>query len=280
MKGGSTMGVKVLAFTNVWKYPFWVSMVGTSECDKNYHINRVNSDVYTLEYVLDGQGYVSEDDKSAVAVKGDTWFLHAGRTQDYYTDPDRPWRKIWINFGGPVVDHLVAAYGLDKFYYPHTNILPLLEEFHNTVATIENRKVAFDKCAVIFHRICQQLHDQHYTDINSMGTIAEEMKKYIDTHSEIDVSLNDLIEQMHCSKAYAIRSFKKRYNITPYNYILLRKVELAKHLLSNTTTSIIDISDYLGMCDAHYFSKYFKKHTGMSPTEFRRHHGDIHPKQG
>ncbi|MBQ8525134.1 MAG: AraC family transcriptional regulator [Clostridia bacterium] len=264
------MGLKVRAFSSGKQYPFWISMVGTSDCDKNYHITRDNSEIFCLEYVLDGQGYVSENGKSHVAVKGDAWFLKGGKNHEYYTDPDHPWKKIWMNFGGAVVGQLVEAYGLDEFYYPRTNIQPQLEEIHQVLANVENQKVAFDKCAVIFHRICQHLYDSRYSESNTQGTIAEEMKKYIDTHSETDVSLNDIIEHMHCSKAYAIRSFKKKYNITPYNYILLRKIEMAKNLLINTTTSINEISDYLGMCDSHYFSKYFKKHTGVSPSEYRR----------
>ena len=263
------MGLKVLAFTNSEQYPFWVSMVGTSDCERNYHIYRENSEVFTLEYVLDGQGYLSEDGKSVIAVKGDTWLLHAHCTHDYYTDPDKRWKKLWINFGGPVAESLVEAYGLKDFFYPHINILPQLEEFHQTLATLENQKAAFDKCAVIFVRICQHLHDEYYHKDDFRCTIAEEMKKYIDNHSEVDISLNNMVEQMHCSKSYAIRSFKKKYNITPYNYILLRKIELAKSLLLSTNMSINDISEYLEMCDSHYFSKYFKKNTGMSPTEYR-----------
>lgn len=270
------MGIKVQAFTNYGDYPFWVSMAGTSDCDKNYYINRINSSVYTLEYVLDGQGYVSENGKSVVAVKGDAWLLHGGRNQEYYTDPQKTWKKIWVNIGGPVVDNLVSAYGLDEFYYPHSSILPQLEEFHQALMTIDNQKVAFDKCASIFLRICQKLHDEHYSNESSNGTIADEMKRYIDTHSEKDISLNDMIEQLHCSKSYAIRSFKKKYNITPYNYILLRKIELAKSLLSGTETTINEIAEYLGMCDSHYFSKYFKKHTGMSPSEFRQRQHIFH----
>lgn len=263
------MGLKVLAFTNIEQYPFWISMVGTSDCERNYHIYRENSEVFSLEYVLEGQGCVSENGKRVIAVKGDTWLLHTNCTHDYYTDPDRRWKKIWINFGGPVAESLVAAYGLNDFFYPHINILPQLEEFHQTLATIKNQKEAFDKCAVIFMRICQYLHDAYYNKDNSQYTIAEEMKKYIDNHSVVGISLNNMVEQMHCSKAYAIRSFKKKYNITPYNYILLRKIELAKSLLLSTDISINDISIYLKMCDSHYFSKYFKKNTGMSPTEYR-----------
>lgn len=264
------MGLKVLAFTNYSQEPFWVAMVGTSDCDKNYHIYREKSDVFTLEYVLDGQGSVAENDKSVIAVKGDTWLLHTQCAHSYYTDPDKRWKKIWVNFGGPVAENLIAAYGLNDFFYPRINILAKLEELHRVLANCENQKAAFNKCAVIFMRICQQLHNEHYNkEDDSQGTIAEEMKKYIDVHSEIDISFNDMVEQMHCSKAYAIRSFKKKYNITPYQYILMRKVEMAKSLLLGTNMSISDISGYLGMCDSQYFSKYFKKHTGVSPTEFR-----------
>lgn len=96
MSGVGSMGLKVLAFPNSEQYPFWVSMVGTSDCERDYHIYRENSAVFSLEYVLDGKGYVSEDDKSVIAVKGDTWLLHAHCTHNYYTDPDKRWKKFGL----------------------------------------------------------------------------------------------------------------------------------------------------------------------------------------
>lgn len=261
----------VMAFTNYEQYPFWVSMAGSVFYTRDDHIYRESSRLISLQYITEGKGYVAEAGKSVVTVKGDAWLLHAHREHNYYTDPDKPWKKIWINVGGPVAEKMVEAYGLNEFHYPQTNIQPYLEEFHQTLVNIENQKVAFDKCAGIFMRILQHLYDAQYESEHPHTTIAEAMKKYIDNHSEIDVSFNDLIEQMHCSKSYAIRSFKKKYNITPYNYVQLRKIELAKTLLKSTDISVNEISDYLGMCDCHYFSKFFKKNTGMSPTEYRNY---------
>lgn len=263
------MGIKFKAFENVRDLPFWISMAGTSECDKSYYIERKNSDVYSLEYVFEGQGSVSENGESVIAVKGDVWLLHAGRTCLYYTDPEKCWKKIWVNFGGPVADALISAYGLDKFYFPQSGILSYIEEMHHVMEKNEDTRKLFDRCATIFMRICQSLNKECYEEKKTQGSIAEEMKKYIDSRSSCDISFNDMIEKMHCTKPYAIRSFKKKYNITPYNYILLRKMELAKSLLRGTETTITEIAEYLGMCDAHYFSRYFKQIVGISPSKYR-----------
>lgn len=264
------MGQQVLVFSNYSQEPFWINMVGTSNCEKNYRIYREDSPVFSLEYILEGMGSVSENGKSFVAVKGDTWLLHRNCTHDYYTDPNKRWKKIWINFGGVVAEHLVEAYGLYDFFYPGINIVSQLEEIHYVLSNEKNQKKAFNKCAVIFMRICQHLYKEHYTDADEVqGSVADQIKKYIDSHTEINISFNDVVEQIHCSKSYAIRSFKKKYNITPYQYILARKIEMAKSLLLSTNMSVQDISLYLEMCDSQYFSRYFKKNTGLSPTEYR-----------
>lgn len=265
------MGVKVLAFTNEENYPFNVSMIGTSHCDKNYHIRRMASDVFCLEYVLAGHGFVSENGKNFLAAKGDTYMLHINQDHDYYTDPENCWRKIWMNFNGSVAEHLVQAYNLaERIYYPQTNILPYMEEIHEALSVIKDKKVAFERCARIFMKILQLLHQMSDGYVEPPGTIAESLKAYIDNLSEVNISLDSVIERIHCSKSYAIRSFKEKYNITPYNYILSRKIGLAKSMLLSTTLSISDISDYLGFCDSHYFSRYFRQHTAVSPSEYRK----------
>ena len=264
------MGVNFMVFggDNNSNFPFCVSMIGTSQCDKKYHVFRENAWTFCVEYILEGYGYVSEDNKSCIASKGDTYLLHGGRTHDYYTSPEQPWKKIWMNFTGPVAEHLIEDYGLsDKIYFPQTNILPYMEEIHQILSNEKDKKLALDKCARIFMRILQKLSNSTVEEENK--TIAVKLKEYIDNFSEDYDSLDELIERMHYSKSYAIRSFKEKYNITPYAYIQTKKIDVAKHLLNKTELSVVQIAEHLGFCDAHYFSKFFKKHVKISPSEYR-----------
>lgn len=259
-----------MTFTNENEYPFYVSMIGTSHCAPDYHITRQKSWTYCLEYILSGRGYISQNDAEHIAVsKGDTYMLHQNEKQDYYTDPEQLLNKIWMNFSGPVAKSMVEAYGLSsRIYWKNTNILPYLEEIHHILDSTKDKKKAFDRCARVFLHICQILSAaENETEPNL--DVAERIKDYIDNYSDVNISLDEVITYFHYSKSYAIRSFRKKYNCTPYSYILVRKIEAAKSILRNTEMSIKDISDYLQFSDTHYFSKFFSQHVGVSPKKFR-----------
>ena len=87
--------------------------------------------------------------------------------------------------------------------------------------------------------------------------------------SDYSKSFQEMIDQVFCSKSHAIRVFKEEYKITPYQYILRKKIGIAKIMLKNTNMSVSAIADYLGFCDNHYFSSFFKQQTGLTPKEYR-----------
>ena len=64
--------------------------------------------------------------------------------------------------------------------------------------------------------------------------------------------------------------FKNEFNTTPNQYIIQRKINLAKELLASNELSIEDISNLCGFSDIYYFSKTFKKVTGQTATEYRK----------
>lgn len=77
-------------------------------------------------------------------------------------------------------------------------------------------------------------------------------------------------EQFHLSPNYFGDVVKRELHITAQQYIGRKVVERAKSLLANPTQSINDISDALGFSYANHFTRFFRKHTGLSPTQFRR----------
>ena len=58
-------------------------------------------------------------------------------------------------------------------------------------------------------------------------------------------------------------------NISPHRYIIELRIAQAKFLLSTTNVKIYDIAKSIGYDDPFYFSKAFKKMTGLSPSDFR-----------
>lgn len=94
---------------------------------------------------------------------------------------------------------------------------------------------------------------------------------YIAENIEQNMTIHDLAEIAYMHPNYFMRLFKQQIGVPPIQYITRQKIEKAKELLTTTSGSVSAIADQLGFGDLFYFSKQFKKHAGLTPTEFRKH---------
>ena len=93
---------------------------------------------------------------------------------------------------------------------------------------------------------------------------------YIKENLSKDISLTDIAAYSELSQATINRLFREHLDTSTMNFIHQKKIERAKHLLLVTDLPISDIGPHIGINDVYYFSRFFKKMTGHSPTEFRR----------
>lgn len=98
--------------------------------------------------------------------------------------------------------------------------------------------------------------------------IVVNVKKYINEHIEEKLTLNRVAEVFSISPNYLSVLFSKNNDLGFTDYINMRKVEAAKEMLKTGTLKVYEISDILGFESAFYFSRVFKKVTGVSPREY------------
>lgn len=97
---------------------------------------------------------------------------------------------------------------------------------------------------------------------------------YLETHlTDPELTMDTLPALCGVSDSYLRRIFKKRYGITPSEYVTKERLNLAcKQLISNENCSISQIAFAAGYRDALYFSRLFKKQMGVTPSDYRRFH--------
>ena len=91
----------------------------------------------------------------------------------------------------------------------------------------------------------------------------------LEHYTEPTLSVRDIAMQLDISEVHLRRLFKSSANTSPIKYINFLRLEKAKNMLISSNLSIKEISNSVGFDDQFYFSKLFKKETGLSPTEFR-----------
>ena len=93
--------------------------------------------------------------------------------------------------------------------------------------------------------------------------------KYIEKHLNEKISVHDLAQQNGYSPEYFSALFKKIFQVSPQQYIIDKRITLAKHLLLSTSLPISEIALACGYADPLYFSRIFTKQTLFSPSVFR-----------
>lgn len=83
-------------------------------------------------------------------------------------------------------------------------------------------------------------------------------------------SLSEYAEAIGISANYLSRLVQKSTGRSPGAWIDIARIGRAKGLLSTTQMPVIDIATAVGLEDQSYFSRFFRKHTGQTPTEYRK----------
>ncbi len=179
---------------------------------------------------------------------------------------------------------------------PHTYICPILTDLSNEkdeVVSIYNDmmkmklKNSFDSYTLesltltkLMLLLSSKTHGlislSSFDDISepakSVSVKLQKLFAYIRLHSKENITLDDLCAICNFSKQHLIRIFNSEFGMPPKAYILNYRINCAKELFyRDPHISVKEVADEMGFSDQHYFSRIFKKTTGVSPTEYKNH---------
>lgn len=95
------------------------------------------------------------------------------------------------------------------------------------------------------------------------------IKDYIQNNASRRLTLSSLASFFHYNECYLDRKYKKLYGISPMQYYGFLRNELAKNRLAQNV-SITNVSDSLSFLSIYDFSRFFKRHNGVSPSEYKK----------
>ncbi|EAC7182535.1 helix-turn-helix domain-containing protein [Listeria monocytogenes] len=112
---------------------------------------------------------------------------------------------------------------------------------------------------------------QTYT-YHGYSPLIKKILNYIHLHLTENLSLDDLAKELEMNKTYLCKKFKDEIKMTISDYINSERIKEGKTMLTQSDISLSEIAYLLGYNDYSYFSKIFKKKTGLSPGAFITQH--------
>ncbi len=100
--------------------------------------------------------------------------------------------------------------------------------------------------------------------------VSAQLKAFIDKNLDKDLSSDILCRHFYISRTKLYQISKKAFGLGISEFILERRIEKAKEILEKEDKSVADAANAAGIFDYNYFCKLFKKHTGMTPSQYKK----------
>jgi AraC family transcriptional regulator len=122
-----------------------------------------------------------------------------------------------------------------------------------------------------------ELPDAALRGSNLSQTAIETVCDYIEANLCSQITLEELAALVHLSPFHFARCFKASIGLAPHQYLIARRMELAKRLLLTSTHTVAEIAWSIGYENIGHFRRLFARHIGVTPGVIRRAAG-IHPR--
>lgn len=255
------------------KIYFYPISAGHFFCVKGYHLVRKNYNSLLITHILDGTFTYIKDGKHTTAHKGDTVILDCYKPHEYYTNDS--FESIWIHIAGAnsyeLFEEIERSEGNLVKCKDTQHLEKLIFRVFNTMkneATANELNYSLD----IYKIFTELLNPQ---TLRKKGEISCEesvnlVKNYIADNLNENLTVSKLAQKVNMSSSHFSRVFKQQTGFSPYDYILISRLNRAKYLLQVTDMTVSAIAYEIGFNSESNFIYFFTENEGISPGKFRK----------
>lgn len=128
-----------------------------------------------------------------------------------------------------------------------------------------------DEIVSFTHTVFRDILDFQLKKTAGSERIAESIREYIALHySDPDLSVMKIADVLKISPSYASTVFRRFEGVNINRFITRMRIKKASALLMDPSKKVSDVSQMVGYTDSRYFTKVFRRHQGLTPTEHRK----------
>lgn len=225
-----------------------------------------------IHYILSGKGYFN----GKLLTAGQGFVCHRNQHPEYHQDKDEPWTYLWIRIIGDQdkINDIFKELGLCvppyifSFDWEYKLRRYADEYFTDGVYVTGNEMHSEGLVKMILSEHLSVKTENSVISVRKKH--CDEAKKYLQSNFHHNITIENVATHLCLSRAYLRNIFFQYNGISPQNYLTNLRIARAKELLQTENFSVSSIANSVGYTDVLLFSKFFKSHTGLSPSAYRK----------
>ena len=251
---------------------YYLTSVGHEYLNRSYYMERKDSDVYMIDYVVRGKGHLScGNGKSFTLREGDLCFVYLGEPSIFYPMGD-DFEIYFFHVKGAQIKELYQA-----FVHNAGNVIGGFSEklAADSFSSIRERIDAgpdFKEISIILYRFLLEILERSQRQKDAYPPFIMKIFQKIIDHG---CTVQQLAEELGFHAVYLERQFKRYTKKTLRRFLTERKLSLAENLLLTTDLTINEIAQRIGYADSNGLISLFRTELHCTPLAFRKKRGSI-----
>lgn len=229
-----------------------------------------------IHYVTHGKGFVAYEDKTYTVSAGESFIIRPYRQVNYGPDPEDPWGYAWV-----IIDSSSVSAMMERLIYKEDDIVlgyvdpKLIFPYYSNLVAAGNYADAAMTRYGLAHTIVGVYLDTYPQRRRTAAEVlyARAVLAVERGFHHRGFMVKNVADELSISPATLYRLFETRSGMSPNEYLQHYRVQQACKMLQ-AGLSIKETAFSCGFADQYYFSKSFRRITGVTPSEFRRHRNE------
>jgi|APSaa5957512622_1039677.scaffolds.fasta_scaffold65323_1 AraC-like DNA-binding protein len=252
-------------------------------------------DCYELMIIREGEATHGINGKEYVLLPGDVYLMRPGDEHEIIVSPSGAIAESNVLFDFDRLDLNLRDLATVPGFHTLFSLEPSMREATSFKARLrlnpEQLRKALDlideleyeqakelagyqlKCITLFldlilflSRAYEEVDRQKVTHVQRIA----EAVSYIEANFAESVTLDELTQRAHCSATQLRRIFQEVYGVSPHEYLTRTRINRAMMMLRDSDRDVTSIALACGYNDSNYFTRSFRKSTGLTPTAYRK----------
>lgn len=249
---------------------------GQSRCMPLHNYGPTVRPNYIIHYITEGKGCFYAEGNKYELEAGQGFLIVPGQQTFYQADKEFPWTYLWVGFDGGNVESYLKEIGLtsEKPVYRCENG-KVLQEIVGEM--LENQKASFSGQLLLegllyrfFAALAENIEMPALSRQESENLYVKRAMEFIRNNYFEDIKVTDIADYVSVNRSYLYTLFQKSLHMSPSRYLAEIRMSQAEKLLLMTDFSIEVTARSCGYRDTLSFTRIFKEHFKMPPSQYRK----------